>query len=220
MKKRIITISREFGSGGRSIGRLLAERLGLKYYDKELVKKISLETGFDPKYIEEHGEYAQSKSIFSYIFNGAGHPGVMNGLSPADFLWCMQRKIILDIADKEPCVIVGRCSDYILKDREDCLNVFIHAPKAQRAERIVKLYGESDVQPEKRLDDKDGRRRVNYRHYTGREWGAVQNYHIALDSGLLGIETCVDIIADAFAHEGSGTFDCHWEPHEGSEQKQ
>lgn len=96
---------------------------------------------------------------------------------------------------------MGRCSDYILKDRSDVLNVFIHAPKPLRAERIVKLYGESDEAPEKRLDDKDARRKVNYRHFTGREWGAAQNYHLSLDSGALGIETCVDIIAAAFRPE-------------------
>ena len=200
MEKRIITISREFGSGGRTIGKMLAGELGLKYYDKELVKQISMETGFDPQYIEEHGEHAPGKSILSYIFGqGAGHPAVNGGMTPADFLWCMQRKIILELAEKEPCVIVGRCADYILRDRQDCLNVFIHAPKAQRADRIVKLYGESDVAPEKRLDDKDTRRRINYRHFTGGEWGAVQNYHISLDSAALGLETCVRMIADAFS---------------------
>ena len=201
MKKRIITVSREFGSGGRTIGKMLAERLNLKYYDKELVKRISLETGFDPKYIEEHGEYARSKSIFSYMFGAQSHPEVMKGMTPADFLWCMQRDIILDVAEKEDCVIVGRCADYILRDREDCLNVFIHAPKDKRAERIVKLYGESDVAPQKRLDDKDARRRVNYRHFTGQEWGVAQNYHLALDSDALGIEGCVDLIAAAFRRE-------------------
>ena len=201
MKKRIITVSREFGSGGRTIGKMLAERLNLKYYDKELVKRISLETGFDPKYIEEHGENAQSRSIFSYMFGAQSHPEVMKGMTPADFLWCMQRDIILDVAEKEECVIVGRCADYILRDRGDCLNVFIHAPKDRRAERIVKLYGESDVASQKRLDDKDARRRVNYRHFTGQEWGVAQNYHLALDSGELGIEGCVDLIAAAFLRE-------------------
>ena len=80
----------------------------------------------------------------------------------------------------------------------DCLNVFIHAPRTQRAERIVKLYSESDVSPEKRLDDKDARRKINYRHFTGGEWGLAQNYHISLDSAALGLETCVRIIEDAF----------------------
>ena len=199
MQKKIITISREFGSGGRTVGKMLAEKLGVKYYDKELVKQISLETGFDPKYIEEHGEYAQSKSFFSYIFSARDYHGMNNGMSTSDFLWCMQRKVILDLAEKgEPCVIVGRCADHILRDRPECLHVFIHADKKLRAERIVKLYGESDVSPEKRLDDKDARRRLNYKHYTGCEWGMSQNYAMALDTGVLGIEACVDMIAAAF----------------------
>ena len=199
MEKRIITISREFGSGGRTIGKLLAERLGIAYYDKELVKHISMETGFDPQYIEEHGEHAPGKSILSYIFGvRTAHPDVMNGMTPADFLWCMQRKIILELAEKENCVIVGRCADYILRDREDCLNIFVHAPKEARAERIVKLYGESDVAPEKRLDDKDARRKVNYRHFTGREWGDARNYHLSLDSAALGIEGCVELIESVY----------------------
>ena len=199
MEKRIITVSREFGSGGRTVGKMLAERLGIAYYDKELVKQISMETGFDPKYIEEHSEHAPGKSLLSYIFGvRAAHPDVMNGMTPADFLWCMQRKIILELAEKENCVIVGRCADYILRERKDCLNVFIHAPKAERAERIVKLYGESDVAPEKRLDDKDARRKVNYRHFTGQEWGVAQNYHLSLDSHMLGIEGCVDLIESVY----------------------
>ena len=201
MSRKIITIGREFGSGGRTIGKMLAERLNLKYYDKELVKQISMETGFAPDYIEEHGEYAQGKSFLSYIFGHGSslHPNApMSGMTTADFLWCMQRKVILDIAENESCVIVGRCADYILRHREDALHVFIHADKAKRAERIVKLYGESDVSPEKRLDDKDARRRVNYRHFTGGEWGNAKNYHLSLDSGVLGIETCVDLIAQAF----------------------
>lgn len=199
MEKKIITISREFGSGGRTIGKLLAERLGVAYYDKELVKHIAMETGFDPQYIEEHGEHAPGRSFLSYVFGvRAAHPDVMNGMTPADFLWCMQRKIILEIVEKESCVIVGRCADYILRDREDCLNVFIHAPREARAERIVKLYGESDVAPEKRLDDKDARRKVNYRHFTGREWGDARNYHLSLDSAKLGIEGCVDLIESVY----------------------
>lgn len=199
MEKRIITVSREFGSGGRTVGKMLAERLGIAYYDKELVKQISMETGFDPKYIEEHGEHAPGKSLLSYIFGvRAAHPDVMNGMTPADFLWCMQRKIILELAEKESCVIVGRCADYILRDREDCLNVFIHAPMEARAERIVKLYGEGDMTPEKRLEDKDARRKVNYRHFTGREWGDARNYHLSLDTSVLGIEGCVDLIESVY----------------------
>ena len=132
MAKKIITISREFGSGGRSIGKLVAEKLGIAYYDKELVKKVALETGFDEEYIEQEGEYAPAKSWLAYAFSARGTHNVVNGLSAEDFLWAMQRKVILDLAEKEPCVIVGRCSDYILKDRTDCLHVFIHASYPDR----------------------------------------------------------------------------------------
>ena len=117
MAKRIITVSREFGSGGRTVGRLLAEKLNLKYYDKELVKRISLETGFDPGYIEEHGEYAQGKSALAYLFGGTGHPDFMNGMTPADFLWCMQRKIILEIADKILYLKDGQVAKFDTRDQ-------------------------------------------------------------------------------------------------------
>ena len=192
--KKIITISREFGSGGRSIAKEVAKKLGCKYYDKELVKQVSQETGFDPKYIEDQGEYAPSKSIFAYAFSAPGAPGIMNGMSASDFLWNIQRGVILKIAEEEPCVIVGRCADAILAGRDDCLNVFIHADKDYRADRIVRLYGESEKSPEKRLDEKDKKRKVNYNHYTGREWGKVQNYHLTLDSSAIGQDKCVDII--------------------------
>ncbi len=196
MDKKIITISREFGSGGRTIGRLLAEKLGIPFYDKELVDHIALESGFAPKYVEENGEHAPGKSMFAYAFAQQSVPGVMNGLSTADFLWTVQCNVILQLAEKGPCVIVGRNADYILKDREDCLHAFIHADKDFRADRIVRLYGESEKSPEARLNEKDKRRKVNYHHYTGREWGAAENYDICLNSSVLGIEKCVDILLD------------------------
>ena len=194
MEKKIITISREFGSGGRTIGHLVAEKLGIPFYDKELVDQIALESGFAHNFIEEHGEHAPGKSIFAYAFAHHSVPGVMNGLSTADFLWQVQCNVILQLADKGPCVIVGRNADYILKDREDCLHTFIHANKDFRADRIVRLYGESEKSPEARLQEKDKRRSLNYQHYTGRTWGAAQNYDISLDSSSLGVEECADII--------------------------
>lgn len=192
--KRIITISREFGSGGRTVGKKLAEKLGYKYYDKELVKEVAAETGFDPTYIEEHGEHSATSSPLSYLFPAPGVPGVMKGMSAADFLWCIQREVILKLADEEPCVIVGRCADYILKDRDDVFNVFIHAPIEYRADRIVRLYGENDKSPEQRLKEKDKRRRINYKHYTGQEWGVAQNYDMCLNSAAIGVDRCVKLI--------------------------
>ena len=164
---------------------------------KELVNQIALESGFAPKFVEEHGEHSPSSSLFSYAFAPQGVPGVMNGLSTADFLWNIQCSVILQLAEKGACVIVGRNADYILKDRPDALHTFIFADMAFRADRIVRLYGESDKSPEARLNEKDKRRRVNYQHYTGRTWGQSQNYDICLNSGVLGIDQCVDIIVGA-----------------------
>ena len=163
----------------------------------ELVDQIALESGFDPSYISEHGEHAPGKSLFSYAFASMGMSGMMQGLSSADFLWTIQCNVILQLAEKGPCVIVGRNADYILKDREDCLHVFIHADTDYRADRIVRLYGESEIAPLARLEEKDKRRRVNYEHYTGRDWGKAENYHIALNSAVLSEEACVDFIVSA-----------------------
>ena len=196
MEKKIITISREFGSGGRSIGRMVAEKLGIPFYDKELVDQIALESGFAPKFIEEHGEHSPGKSLFSYAFAPQGVPGVMNGLSAADFLWNIQCSVILQLAEQGPCVIVGRNADYILKDRDDCLHAFIHADMNFRADRIVRLYGESEKSPEARLQEKDKRRKANYQHYTGRTWGQAQNYDVCLNSSSLGVERCAEILLD------------------------
>ena len=198
MDKKIITISREFGSGGRTIGREVAAKLGIPFYDKELVDQVALESGFAPKFVEEHGEHAPGKSLFSYAFAPQGVPGVMNGLSTADFLWNIQCSVILQLADKGPCVIVGRNADYILKDRKDCLHAYIHADMDYRAERIVRLYGESEKSPQTRLQEKDKRRKLNYQHYTGRAWGQAQNYDICLCTSKLGIEPCVDILVDVY----------------------
>ena len=196
MEKKIITISREFGSGGRSIGRMVAEKLGIPFYDKELVDQIALESGSAPKFVEEHGEHSPGNSLLSYAFAPQGVPGIMNGLSAADFLWNIQCNVILQLAEQGPCVIVGRNADYILKDREDALHVYVFADIPYRAERIVRLYGDSEKSPEVRLVEKDKRRRVNYQHYTGRTWGQAQNYDICLDTGVLGIDQCRDIIVD------------------------
>ena len=194
MAAKIITISREFGSGGRSIGREVANRLGIPFYDKELVEQIAVDSGFAPTFVEEHGEHSPSTSRFSYAFSHQAVPGVMNGMSAADFLWSIQCTVIQQLAEEGPCVIVGRNADYILKDREDVLNVFIHADMTARADRIVRLYGESEKSPETRLQEKDKRRKINYQHYTGQTWGNAANYHLCLDSSKLGLDCCAEII--------------------------
>lgn len=196
MSKRIITVSRQFGSGGRTIAKAVADRLGYTYYDRELIEKVAEMTGFDPKYIEENGEYAPGRSIFSLASSYIGSSRVMGGMSAYDYLWVVQRNAILEIADNECCVIVGRCADQILKDRDDALHVFVHAPTEARAERIVRLYGESSKKPEDRLKEKDSKRSVNYKHFTGQIWGDSKNYDLCLNSDKLGIEKCIRMIVD------------------------
>ena len=195
MQKKIITVSREFGSGGRSIGKLVAEKLGYDYYDSELVERVAQETGFSADYIADAGEYAPGRSMLSYAFS-SGTPHTGASMNATDYLWATQCRIINELAEKGNCVIVGRCADYILRQREDCLNVFIHADKGYKAKRIVELYGVTDKSPEKRLNEKDGKRKVNYKYFTGREWGIPENYHICLNSGYFGAEVCADIIAE------------------------
>ena len=194
MAHRIITISREFGSGGRTIGRLTAEKLGIPCYDNELLEKIAEESGLAKEYIAERGEYTPRGGWLATAFADRS----VNGLSVQDYLWTVQRRLILQIGEQEDCVIVGRCADYILQGKADLLKVFIYAPMAAREERIVKLYGETSDTPEKRLRDKDRRRAAYYQFYTDMEWGKVQHYHIALDSARFGIDRCVDIIASLY----------------------
>ena len=131
MEKRIITISREFGSGGRTIGKLVAEHLGIRCYDAELIQKLAAESGFDENYIKEAGEYTPGGFLASAFTNRSFGP------TNEDLLWKLQYRIIRELAEKEPCVIVGRCADFILQDRTDCLKVFVHADMKFRADRIV-----------------------------------------------------------------------------------
>ena len=189
MLNRVITISREFGSSGRTIGRKVAEKLGIPCYDAEIINKIAKESGYAAEYIREEGEYA-SGGWLSTVFTDR-----TMGLTNQDKLWNIQSRVITELAEKGSCVIVGRCADYILRDKADCLKVFIHACMEKRAERIVKEYGEREETPEQRLKDKDKRRAAYHRFYTNMKWGHAQNYHVCLDSGELGLDRCAEIIA-------------------------
>lgn len=192
MKNRIITISREFGSGGRTIGKKVAEQLGIPCYDSELLHKIAVESRFDEQYIADAGEHSPGGFLASAFSNRAF------GTTNEDYLWQVQCKLIKELAEKESCVIVGRCADYILRDTADCLKVFIHADLQFRAERIVRVYGEREESPEQRIRDKDKRRAAYHRFYTNMKWGYSRNYHIALDSGVIGLDRCTEIIRQLY----------------------
>ena len=192
MKNRVITISREFGSGGRTIGKAVAKELRIPCYDNDLLQEIAAESGFSEKYVSDAGEYAPS----GFLASAFSHP--VSGPNNADYLWEIQYKLITELAEKGPCVIVGRCADYILRDKADCLRVFIHADMKFRAERILDVYGEREKSPEQRLKDKDKRRAAYHRFYTDMKWGHAQNYDITLNSGTLGIDKCVEIIKNLY----------------------
>ena len=139
-------------------------------------------------YIQDAGEYAPGGFLASAFTHRDGGP------NNADYLWKIQYRIISELAQKGPCVIVGRCADYILRDKADCLRVFIHADMKFRAERIVKEYGEREDSPKQHLRDKDKRRAAYHRFYTDMKWGHAQNYDVTLNSGTLGIDQCVEIL--------------------------
>ena len=192
MKNRVITISREFGSGGRTIGKMVAQELGIPCYDAEIIQAIAQESGFSEGYIQEAGEYTPG-GVFANVFSNRVY-----GPTNEDYLWTIQYQIITELARKGSCVIVGRCADYILRDTADCLKVFVHADLNFRAKRIVEVYGERDASPEQRLKDKDKRRAAYHRFYTDKKWGQSQNYHVTLDSGVLGLERCTEIIRSLY----------------------
>ncbi len=200
MSKRIITVSRQFGSGGHSIAKAAAERLGIPFYDNELITEVARKSGLSEEFIRENEEYASHSNSFLYQLamstaGSYGYPSVYQKLYEA------QTKVIEELAEKEPCLIVGRCADYILREREDCLHVFIHAGNDQRAARILERYGETGKSIEQRIKEKDSRRRNYYRFHTDREWGVCANYGLALDSGILGEELCFELITKAFEAE-------------------
>ncbi|MEQ3231896.1 AAA family ATPase [Fusicatenibacter saccharivorans] len=192
MAKRIITISREFGSGGRFIGEEIAKKLGIAYYDKNIISKIAEKSGLSPEYIQEKAELSTRKGLFAYAFTGRD----ITGKSVEDIVYEAQRKIILEIAEKEECVIIGRNADFILKDREDVLNVFIHGNIEKKTERICRLYDVDAAEAVKMMTDVDKRRMTNYNFYTEQKWGKADNYTLTLNSSELGYDLCEKIITE------------------------
>ena len=192
MEKRIITISREFGSGGRFIGEEVAKKLGIAYYDKNIISHIAEESGLSPDYIQEKAELSPKKGLFAYAFAGRD----ITGKSIEDMLYEAQRKVILELADRESCVIIGRNADYILKDRDDVLNVFIHGDMPEKIQRIGQLYHVGEKEAAKMLADTDKRRMTNYNFYTDQKWGKASNYTLCLNSSQLGYDRCEKIIME------------------------
>lgn len=182
----LISISREYGSGGRYIGRIIAERLGLRFYDKELIVKLAEKTGLSEEYIEDNEEKRKALSAF--------HSGYYAGLIGGDDLFIKEAQIIKEIADQGACVIIGRCADYLLEGRENLVKIFVYSTMENKIDRAVTYYGVEADQAEKEIRKKDKERAVHYEYYTGRNWADKANYDIYMNSGFLGAEKTAEAI--------------------------
>ncbi len=192
--KRIITISREFGSGGRLIGRRLAEKLDVPYYDKELLDRIAEESGFCREMMEDAERKAKNSFLYSLASAmGTGESGP-ESLSLNERFFLAQFDTIKKIAEEGSCVIVGRCADYILRGMPEATNVFVYAEEADKIKRAVQEYGVPENSVKKMMKDTDKARANYYNYHTGRKWGKPVNYHLSMDSGYLEIEDIVDLI--------------------------
>ena len=206
--KSIITIGRQYGSGGRYVATLLADRLGIPYYDKQLLAEISKDSGICKELLEEHDE-KKSRSFLLSMMSGTQPYGENSSMymdMPMNHrIFLAQFDTIRRIASEGPCVIVGRCADYVLRDEENVLNVFIKASQEERIRRVVKYYGVDPLKAEEMLKKADKQRASYYNYYATNTWGDVNNYDLCLDTGTLGIEGAVEMIARAV--EIRDTFD-------------
>ena len=191
MAKRIITISREFGSGGRFIGEEVAQQLGIAYYSGKYYRSDCATVRIITRIYRRKCRIISAKrDSLPMHFSGRD----ITGKSVDDMLYEAQRKVILEIAEKEPCVMIGRNTDFILKDRDDVLNVFIHGDMPEKIKRICKLYNVTEDGAVKLIKDTDKRRRINYNFYTEQKWGMASNYTLSLNSSQLGYARCEKMI--------------------------
>ena len=189
MNLPVITISREYGSGGRTIGEKLAKELGIPFYNKELILMAAKESGLSEEYIKKT-EQMKSTSFLYGLYMGA------QALPMNDQIFLVQSKIIREIAEEGPCVIVGRCADYILRERNDLLNVFIHAPLAFRAERAKKVYEKEAGNMEDFVKKQDKKRASFYNYFSQNKWGDARHYHLAISSEY-GVDFAVEVLKHA-----------------------
>lgn len=197
MEKFVITIARGFGSGGRTIGKMLSERLGVEYYDKDILKLASETSGINEQLFAQTDEKAQN-AFFSKPKKYTGDiksPSSSDFLSPEN-LFSFQAATIKTIAEKESCIIVGRCADFILDGRKDLIKAFIWADDGACADNVMRLYSVDKAEAQKKIEKIDKERRAYYKQHTGQEWDDVRNYDICLNTSDLGFEKCVDIICE------------------------
>lgn len=197
---KIITISREYGAGGHSIGTRVAKELGIPFYDKDILRETAKQSGFDAELIEKEQE---DRSTTDSIWKSISSVSSSYFHDSQDAIHELQKAIILKFAQHGPCVILGRCADDIMREAGiESLDVFIHADDLHRAVRISEMTGEKNAtELQKMLAKKDGSRHKYYAHYTGKKWGDSHNYDMTLNSGVLGYDLCVQMIVTAAKNE-------------------
>ena len=192
---KVITISREYGAGGHTIGKRVAQELGIEIYDKDIVRETVRASGFETEVVQEEEEDVSKASTFLKSLCSSS----VHYRDPQEVIHEVQTAVILQFAKKGPCVILGRCADDILRESDmDVLNVFIHADDLHRAVRISEMTGITNAtELQKLMAKKDSSRRNYYEHYTHKKWGDSHNYQLTLDSGKLGVDLCVQMIVEA-----------------------
>lgn len=197
MENIVITIARQYGSGGRTVGQMLADQLGIHFYDKELLKLASEESGINEALFVNADEKLKSSRLFRIAknaYNGELIPPESDDFTSTNNLFNYQAKIIRQLAEEEACVIMGRCADYVLKDAPNVLSVFVHAPMDFCIKKAGEKHSMSIKELEKLINKTDKHRGEYYRYHTGREWTDARNYDLCLDSSKLGFERCVEEI--------------------------
>ena len=197
MEKVVITIARQYGSGGRTIGQMLAKELGFHYYDKELLKLASEESGIHERLFAGADEKLKNSPLLRItrkIYQGQLIPPESEDFTSMENLFNYQAKVIKELAEEESCIIIGRCGDYVLRDYDNVLSVFVHAPEDYCIEQARQKLSMPDKEIRKFILKTDKARADYYKHYTGREWTDARNYDLCLDSSKLGMERCMDEI--------------------------
>jgi CMP/dCMP kinase len=198
--KQVITIARQYGSGGHLIGEKLAKKFGVPFYDRELIALAAKESGMSEEVFERADERAANSLLYTLIMGNYsflnGVP-MANGMPVNDRLFLLQSKIIKNVARSGPCVILGRCADHILGNRKHYFHVFVFADKDTREQRVIQDYGIKPELAPSKLNKEDKQRSEYYNFYTNKKWGDMQNYNMTVDSGIFGIDGTVELIAQA-----------------------
>ncbi len=197
MDNVVITIARQYGSGGKTVGEMLADRLGVHFYNKELMKLASEDSGISEALFVNADEKVKNTRLFKIaqnVYSGELIPPESDDFTSTDNLFNYQAKIIRKLAEEESCVIVGRCADFVLKDYDNVLSVFVHAPHDFCMEQAAKKHSMSARELDKFIQKTDKHRAEYYKYHTGREWTDARNYDLCLDSSKLGFERCVEEI--------------------------